>query len=1106
VLRKFFNYNSSHKDRFEILKKYFVSHHYKSDKEKAQRKNLFCEINKHNDLKSFLEVTSPILTIPPYEDMNNRDTYKCNSMLINPELITDEIKEAIDFLLSKPDFEVLKRDENGELKKEELIKTKVITNNEKITTDFTYSKYLQRILDATEDITSKELNPRNVFKHQARFERGTIDSVECFKKVFTVKVYNSLKDIAKRYYKEEEKILNGIYEETTSIFVKCNTNTPYKNNAKHILLKPVYSYNFIKNEKIDEAEEFLNAIKNTYGLQKALERVSDEAKKYQNSFYHIIEACYNDEKCVDDKDIKTIVKDLKNITEKSIFFKLKTILQDKNTYLNTIEKVDSKNLKRVINIFKQTYEILFKELGGFNKTCKCCTMENSIRSDEKNVIAKRLLSDVAKPIDGMLDMMLDRLAYEITQNIEENDIKDISDLEILLEQNKFEFEESLISIKKANNKDIKPKKREIKDKLNITICPYSGKSFDKGDYDHILPQSKGVYNSKANMIYSSVEGNQKIKGAKDYTLEMIDKKHLKAMFKTEDITDIKKIILDGLSTIDIDNFTNFNNLKLKEQVAVRYGLFCKDDKDIFDKAFEIVKKDKIKTFSNGTQKRLARFIYEKLVKKFPTSFKDIEISSKTIDNQLVSSTRKFLAVNQETGEINHLLKEDKQNSHSHCIDAMVVFYLANSKAQKINRFEKSEYKQEKINKREFYFDFDDIYVDESGINNLSKNRTFINSPKNELGSYKLFGDTIYSEHYRHIKKDSLKKVELELLIKYLLLYINHKNKKIFIDNIEKIEVNSIYKLDIDKNKSELAKFKFLDKLQYFTSRKEIQSIFFDDKATKLLPFDTIKDIPYFSKNLYKAVYKKLQNEEKLFNIGEDSKSTLNQKVLDDLLKDMFSSKQKDEHKEQRKRGKKRHKFTLPVLGSPKFRIKRGNTWQVLGNKDIATKNYIIDGNIKPIPFFTKNTIPLKVSDLLECLLIDKDSQSIYEVDIDIAKISQYISKLKYIVTEAKRCKVIVTFVKKSFSKVKFNEMSTYNCPKDIFFGKFVNENIEIDNDYARYINSMRNNKLDKKNNGKDKDLKATAILIDNNNETITLEYMADINSDKKQIILDNLKD
>jgi Zn-finger nucleic acid-binding protein len=1105
VLRKYFNNkfdDSLDLEKLDLkVRRYFKAFHYKSEKEKNQRKQLFEILGSKTNILEFLKTTDPNLTIPPYEDMNNRDTYKCNSMFIKPNEIDDDIKEAIDFLLSKPEFSnLLITNKEGVFEKESLEKVKITTRNKQIKEDFTYSKYLQRILDTTPEITSKELNPRNVFKHKAKFDKGSLDSIECFKRVFGEKTYNSLKDIAQKYYQEEEKILSGIYEESNSILVKCNTNTPYKNNAKHILLKPIYSYNFTS----EESDKLIEDIKDTKGLQTALQRVSDEAKKYQNSFYHIVEACYKNEKCIDDKDIKLIVKNIdKN------FLELKNILKDKNTYLQDIVCVDEKNFKRVINIFKQTYEILFKELGGFNKTCKCCTIENAIRSDkkltirsdEKLTIAKRLLSDVAKPIDGMLDMMLDRLAYEISENITQDDIKDCENFEILLEQNKFEFEESLNTIKRANNPQIKKfDKDKYKDKLNVNICPYSGQTFDKGDFDHILPQSKGVYNSKANMIYASVEGNQKIKGNRDFTLEMLALKHLEAVFgKDKSIEDIKKIIKSGVESIDTNSFTNFNNLKLQQQIALRYGLFMRDT-DEFKKAFEIVKKDKIKTFSNGTQKRLARFIYEKLALKFQNEFKTITINSKVVDNQLVSSTRKSLAVNPTTGEINQLFKEEIQNSHSHCIDAMVVFYLANSEVKN-----KNSYKDTIL---EPAYSFDDIYLDESGINNLSKKKTFINSPTKELGSYKLFDETIYSEHYKHITKESIKNADLETLIRYGLVFINEKSKKVFIDDIDRMEEKTIYKLDVqkvsntvyklfkEKKELELKSLKVLDSLIYFTSRKEIETIFFDDKATKLLEFEKLKNIPYFSKNLYKAVYKKLQNETKLFNISEDGKATLNSEVLNNLLIDMFASKQKAQNKEQRKRDRKRHKYTLPILGSPKFRIKRANnTWQVLGNKDIATKNYMINGNIKPIPFFTQNTIPVKVADLIDCLLIDESTVSVYDVPINIEDIDSFVCDLKYLVSEAKRCTVQVSFNKSSFEDIDFSSIKLFDGSKDeifkLFLQKYIEDKISILN---KYIGSIRDG------------LKGKAILLDNNSQTITLQYKAAITADKKKLIIENLKD
>ena len=65
VLRKFFNYNSSHKDRFEILKKYFKAHHYKKESEKKTKALLFKELEKYTSFEQFLKSCNPLYTIPP---------------------------------------------------------------------------------------------------------------------------------------------------------------------------------------------------------------------------------------------------------------------------------------------------------------------------------------------------------------------------------------------------------------------------------------------------------------------------------------------------------------------------------------------------------------------------------------------------------------------------------------------------------------------------------------------------------------------------------------------------------------------------------------------------------------------------------------------------------------------------------------------------------------------------------------------------------------------------------------------------------------------------------------------------------------------------------
>ena len=128
------------------------------------------------------------------------------------------------------------------------------------------------------------------------------------------------------------------------------------------------------------------------------------------------------------------------------------------------------------------------------------------------------------------------------------------------------------------------------------------------------------------------------------------------------------------------------------------------------------------------------------------------------------------------------------------------------------------------------FDFDEIYVDNSAIDQVTKSKTFINSEN--IKSYKLFHDTVYSEHYRHFTKEE--KI-VDLLIEHNLLYVNKNNKKIYIEDKNQIEtIAKIDKIKLSKllfeafeqkNESLLKALKPLDKKRYKTTRKDIVNIF-----------------------------------------------------------------------------------------------------------------------------------------------------------------------------------------------------------------------------------------------------------------------------------------
>lgn len=959
ILRKLINQKDRAK-QFEKLKNYFWTFHYKSEDEKQRKAKLFDALKNAKTIEEFFTTCSPLLTVPPYEDMNNRSTYKCNSLHLNIELQKEQFKSLKKILESE--FSYLLED-----------------GFEKNPT-----KYLQRFFDLKKDATNKLYHPREVYKHK------NPKAIESFKKLFGKEAYENLKDIAVRYYDEEAKIIDGIFDEKNSIFTKCNRNTPYKNNIKEILLKPLYGCEFSNTQ----AEALIEKIKQKRGLKAYMELVATKAKEYQNRFYFVVSDCLEDAKCINDNDIKKIVKNLDKRAKE-----LQEILKSlgiQGGFFEKFEKIDAQNIKRVLNIFKQTFEILFKDIHGFNKTCKACTLENNIRSSEERVIAKRLLSDVAKPIDGMLDMMLDRLAYEVVAGIKSDMLEDIEKVELFLEQNRFEFEEGLMQIKGKKNKKNTQKE--------IDICPYTGEKFTKGEYDHILPQSKELYNSKANLIYASIQGNKE-KGNKRYFLENLHKKHLKEVFKTEDLEQIKHFINENIAKIDEDTFTNFDNLPTKQQIAFRYALFMDNNSEAFKKAKNLLVRDKIKAFSNGTQKRLAQFIYKKLQDRVA----NIELEAKTIDAKLVSATRMDLSFDHETGEVNQLFKEERQKSHSHCIDAMVVFYLATSKL-KGQKHRQKEYISQMVPK----FDFWDVYVDSSEEKKIKKTtikeKILEHKPMDSIGSVEtLFRENMLKNHYLNVFKidekfyygESKKSVEpFSGFNAKALEYFIQKNILTSFDNgAYRVEKERLFAILFD-DKEEVVKnkkfFKKLDELRYTTQKKSIvaliekflnplsndekkfiQQLINEKKPTKLDQFNEANLYSYFAKGsktqhakivlkidkTWKIVAAFLANNKESFLQEADDKLIFDDKALKELLKKSVFFKTTHQRK---RKVKKEYSLPLKDTTDKPFLIRRkdihkNTIYQTVFAKNSARgfvgRHYIHAGD--------KNIIPLKFEDYLK---------------------------------------------------------------------------------------------------------------------------------------------
>lgn len=1045
-LRKYFN--GKYDDKFnnqllgDKLYKFYISRHYRKDdknelESKEYLKPFLLSLKEDRDGLKFLKTAEPLYTIPPMEDMNNRGSSKCNVLLIKDEFIDDDIKKCLDTAYGKGIF----IDHNGEV-----IEDISYFHNDYEKAFRRFADYSLNMIDKTKTtpvpagFISESSHPRKVFTYK------NIND-EYFKSFYFKgyeKEYTKFRELLIKYYSEEKNILSGIYTEQQSIFRPCGCNAPLKNNVKEILIKSLFRD--IKGEfSKEDVKEFENKIYNTIykgrsTIYSFISKVSEQAKKDKNSFFANMEFFYKNKKQINKNEMLFSFEDAEKVISKiaEILFDMKKI--------NAVERdnfsiLDESTLKNRINILKQLFDILDKKMKGYYKTCKTHTEENEQRSQVYSsmghAVYKRLLSRVSKPIDGMLDMHLDRLAYDIVKNIP-FDISQFNKLEINVEENRFYFEEGLKEIKGG-----KSKKKQSKEKL---ICPYTGKEIVNGDYDHIIPRSSrlGIFNSAANLIYCSQEGNQSVKGSKEYGLNDLNKAHLKQVFGTDKIDEIIQYISNNLKTIDKQNYTNFNNLNKHQQNAFRYALFLyKENNELFNTALELLKQDKLKTITNGTQKRLISLIYEKALLKN----NNLECSAGVVESMLVRAVRNDLS-----GEDSKLMKAEKQNTHSHCIDASIVFYLSHSNAK--SKSIQSKYADNSNNVKPEYNYFKEIYLEESSIDLIEKKRKFITLEKSQhdMDSIKYFDDTIYSIYIKPFKISDDKKTinNLNTLITYNLLFKHiNKGKKQFIKTLEEVNKNDY--LWVDKQKyfdllfslfhagkvKELENLKFMDDNISSKTKKEIKQLFFKDGDLK-------KDLLVIE-NMSKPLTELYSRFEKEFkNVEEDEREEKYEKIC----KEFFNP-----HNSKRLRKTKRI-YSLDVEGQANYIIRRSkNTYQALRSKDIATPTYIVGNDTVNIEFYSKNAIPFKIKKLLNILKYkDTEKEHIYEKEVkNISMINKdaakYIKYLTYTFSESGRVRIAVVLNKSAFQDINFNNMienAVYNIKDEavkILVDNYIN-NIE----------------------------------------------------------------
>lgn len=724
-------------------------------------------------------------------------------------------------------------------------------------------------------------------------------------------------------------------------------------------------------------------------------------------------------------------------------------------------------------------------------------MENLLRSGGE-AMASRLPSNSGKLINGKIEMYLDRLAYEIIKQSPKFD--DFDEVEINVEMNKFAFEENAIAIglKKGAKNDEKAQKakktKKTKNENDLMICPYSVKveniSESNCEYDHIIARNdKGfniVFNSTANLIPCASSANLE-KSNKIYKLDDLNKTHLQSVFGTSNQAEIKDFISKNLATIDEKTYTNFYNLSKKEQIAFRYALFLREGQD-FGKAVRLLNQDKIKGYSNGTQKRFVNLLIEKIKK---LSKKIPNFSVNFIDSKMLSATRTELSIMRED-----IRKQNIQDSHSHCIDASLVFHLVNSKLIKNSN-----------SQREFLYDyFDEIYLSQSEII-TPKNKQYLEL-KTNIARKPLFDDSVYSLVYEQCDKDrkfiSIK--NLKILRDLGLLHTRKNGKKIQVPAGQAIDENALKKYFVsthkvfdkifeyfeNKNIDGFKELKFLDNYLQSYKREDITDIFGIGNDNKII----IKKEKYATPNVTKFYQILKENEDKISRI-ENGKVKIDENAIKSLYKQTFDKGEK------RKRNKTRCIYSLSMIAdNSQYVIRRNGGYMGLKGDKIAAKNYLFKNKIQSVPFYSKNVLPKKISDILTILSLPKDALLVYDfTDINLAKISpeimpqniaKHIAKLDFVISQAARHITRLYLRKNSFDDINFDELKDFTLSNKEFVKLYEN----YDNLFKSVLGTPRVEKQEL----------SSAKILQNDSEILGFEYTASNSANFKALIKEILNE
>lgn len=690
----------------------------------------------HRD-KSIIELFEtlpPEISIPAFEDQNNRRPPKCQSLLITAEAMKNE-KHLPRWTAIVP--KLVEEIQNHGIDIGSGLDLSSIKNEQQ------WAQALQRCLELSALHDPFQL--RAWVGKDKEYGEFVSRAKERLAKLLNGQ-FNAFVQFAQTFYQETNASRSALwFSSPENLLSVCNTKPPHKANQFNELLSGALSCE-VDDEKVGGLKELWqeNPKVGKRGVKGWCKFSADCQKEYGNALNYQM------------KHNRWLKENKKKVEDK----KLLELDEATSKVAELIADRLGISAKRFSNIFglAKLYNLLEQDQKGFSKNCRACTKENQWRSTihqgadykgrvQEGAFALRLPADTTRPFDGLLSRLMDKQAYKIAlakiEQLPAEPVDQIITIPIILEENRFCFTADLHSIKKNSKKSQDSAKKaeqeegkwlEKTDRIKQAskgICPYEGIALSRGgEIDHIIPRAesrgrnKGVFNHEANLMYCSAEGNQK-KADNIYSLFDLHDNYLDKQFGHHDRKAIEESIIAHCQDLLGQEIVGFDRLDPEIQRSIRHGLFVESLR------YELTRflHQSNKTRVNGTQAFLAKLIMQKVKQLYSANSVSFDVAY--IQADLASQERELLSAAHP-----EYAKQKVQPVASHMIDAAMVMAQALKQPHTRDMLQTAGLEGSDWLKK--------LIPDNAKVERIESKLKY---EKDSISSKQLFKDGLYAEHF-----------------------------------------------------------------------------------------------------------------------------------------------------------------------------------------------------------------------------------------------------------------------------------------------------------------------------------------------------------------------